>query len=91
MDGAGGKTEGRNHQVNTTTTIIVNPTSIKAFYYYLLPGIIGYWLVFGVSVICYLYVRTFHRISEIHTRSELVLIICVIGIWCYGSFAATRC
>ena len=27
-------------------------------------------------------------ISEIHTRSELVLIICVIEIWCYGSFAA---
>lgn len=30
-----------------------------------------------LSVICYLYVLTFHRISEIHTRSELVLIICV--------------
>ena len=27
--------------------------------------------------VCYLYVLTFHRISEIHTRSELVLIICV--------------
>ena len=65
---------------------------------------IGYWLLVLVrahlqsqqrksqllSVICYLYVRTFHRISEIHTRSELVLIICVIEIWCYGSFAATR-
>ena len=30
-----------------------------------------------LSVICYLYVLTFHCISEIHTRSELVLIICV--------------
>ncbi len=28
-------------------------------------------------VICYLYVLTFHRISETHTRSELALIICV--------------
>ena len=43
-----------------------------------------WYLVSGVlhkpnrlSVICYLYVLTFHRISEIHTRSELVLIICV--------------
>ena len=44
-----------------------------------------------LSVICYLYVLTFHRISEIHTRSELVLIICVnrdLVLRCFAAVVA---